>query len=55
MWLSLGAPKQERFAARLCSELDKGVILLVGAVFNFFAQDRGNPVAPEWLSVLGLE
>jgi N-acetylglucosaminyldiphosphoundecaprenol N-acetyl-beta-D-mannosaminyltransferase len=37
IWVSLGAPKQEIFANKLCKYIDKGLIVSVGAAFPFFA------------------
>lgn len=54
VWLSLGAPKQERFAARLTPLLDRGVVIPVGAVFNFRA-GLGIRRAPQWMVNCRLE
>ena len=54
IWVALGAPKQERFAARLAPLLERGVILPVGAVFNFFS-GTGIRRAPDWMVRLHLE
>jgi len=54
VWLSLGAPKQERFAERLTRHLHKGVIIPVGAVFNF-RSGLGIRRAPEWMVKYHLE
>lgn len=54
VWVALGAPKQERFAARLAPLLDRGVILPVGAVFNFFS-GTGIRRAPDWMVRMHLE
>lgn len=48
IWLSLGAPKQEQFAARLVKYLNRGVVIPVGAVFNFRA-GLGIKRAPQWM------
>lgn len=48
IWLSLGAPKQEQFAARLVKHLDHGVIIPIGAVFNF-RSGLGIKRAPKWM------
>ncbi|MDO4801010.1 MAG: WecB/TagA/CpsF family glycosyltransferase [Prevotellaceae bacterium] len=54
IWLSLGAPKQEQFAARLVKHLDHGVVIPVGAVFNFRA-GLGIKRAPLWMVKCHLE
>lgn len=54
VWLALGAPKQERFAARLAPFLRRGVIIPVGAVFNFRA-GLGIRRAPDWMVRMHLE
>ena len=37
IWVGLGAPKQEIFTHRLLPHLNKGVVIAVGAAFNFFS------------------
>lgn len=48
IWISLGAPKQERFMAHLKPHLNHGVMIAIGAAFNFFS---GLDIkrAPEWM------
>lgn len=48
IWISLGAPKQERFMAKLKPHLGHGVMIAIGATFNFFS---GLDIkrAPEWM------
>lgn len=48
IWISLGAPKQEIFASRLTPLLKKGVVIPVGAVFNF-RSGLGIRRAPGWM------
>lgn len=48
IWLSLGAPKQEKFAVRLVPMLKRGVVIPVGAVFNF-RSGLGIKRAPQWM------
>ena len=48
VWLSLGAPKQEQFAGRLCRYLNRGVVIPVGAVFKF-RSGTGERRAPQWM------
>lgn len=54
VWVALGAPKQEIFASRLAPLLRRGVIIPVGAVFNFRA-GLGIARAPQWMVRLHLE
>lgn len=54
IWLSLGAPKQEQFASRLVPLLDRGVVIPVGAVFNF-RSGLGINRAPDWMVRCHLE
>lgn len=37
IWVSLGAPKQERFMSRLLPFIDKGVMFGIGAAFNYYS------------------
>ena len=53
VWLALGAPRQELWAARFAEQLAPAVVVCVGAAFDFLA--RTKPRAPEWMQVLGLE
>lgn len=56
IWVSLGAPKQEQFMYRLKPYLKRGVMLGIGAIFNFYCGLDGVPKrAPEWMIKLGLE
>lgn len=48
IWVALGAPKQERFMELLEPHLNRGVMLGVGAVFNFFGNQRIRR-APNWM------
>lgn len=54
IWVSLGAPKQEIFASRLVEYLNRGVVIPVGAVFNFRA-GLGIKRAPQWMIKCHLE
>lgn len=50
IWVSLGAPKQEFFMHRLQPLLNRGVMIGVGAVFNFFCGLNNMPKrAPQWM------
>lgn len=55
IWVSLGAPKQELFMARLLPYLKRGVMFGYGAVFNF--RSGVGPVrrAPKWMRQIRLE
>lgn len=53
VWVALGAPKQERFMQRLRPHLHRGVMIGVGAVFNFYSAHVRR--APAWLRSLRLE
>ena len=43
IWVSLGAPKQERFMAKLLPYINRGVIFGIGAAFNFYVGDIIQP------------
>lgn len=53
IWVGLGTPKQERFMARYHRELDCGLMVGVGAAFDFHAGLK--PQAPKWMQRSGLE
>lgn len=56
VWIALGAPKQEIFSNRLMQHLKKGVIIAVGAAFNFNSGlDTAAKRAPEWMIKCHLE
>ncbi len=48
IWISLGAPKQERFMANLKPYLHHGIMIAIGATFNFFSGLKIKR-APEWM------
>ncbi|QEW23433.1 Putative N-acetylmannosaminyltransferase (plasmid) [Paracoccaceae bacterium] len=53
VWVGLGAPRQERWMARMRDRLDAGMLIGVGAAFDFHA---GNTLqAPGWMQRAGLE
>lgn len=54
IWLALGAPKQEIFASRLTPLLNRGVVIPVGAVFNF-RSGLNIKRAPSWMVKCHLE
>ena len=53
IWIGLSSPKQERFMAALSARLSAGVLIGVGAAFDFHAGLK--PQAPPWLRRTGLE
>lgn len=53
IWIALGAPKQERFMELLRPHLKHGIMIGVGAVFNFYSGRIRR--APKWLVRLHLE
>lgn len=53
IWIGLGAPKQEIWMNQQLSNLNKGVMLGVGAAFDFHAGKVSR--APEWMQKSGLE
>jgi N-acetylglucosaminyldiphosphoundecaprenol N-acetyl-beta-D-mannosaminyltransferase len=53
MWIGLGTPKQERFMAGAWGELDAGVMIGVGAAFDFHAGRVRQ--APRWIQRSGFE
>lgn len=56
LWVSLGAPKQEQFMYRLKPYLKRGVMLGIGAIFNFYSGLDSVPKrAPRWMVKMGLE
>jgi len=56
VWVALGAPKQEIFMYRLLPMLNRGVMIGVGAVFNFYCGLENAPKrAPQWMVKSHLE
>jgi N-acetylglucosaminyldiphosphoundecaprenol N-acetyl-beta-D-mannosaminyltransferase len=55
IWVSLGAPKQEMFMARLQPYLKRGVMFGYGAIFNFNAGVGKVKRAPQWMRNWRLE
>jgi N-acetylglucosaminyldiphosphoundecaprenol N-acetyl-beta-D-mannosaminyltransferase len=53
IWVGLGTPKQEKFMARHWRELEAGVLIGVGAAFDFHSGRM--PQAPRWMQRSGLE
>lgn len=56
VWVALGAPKQEIFMSRLKPHLKNGVIIAIGAAFNFYSGLRNVPQrCPLWMRKLHME
>ncbi len=55
IWVSLGAPKQERFIKILTPKLDNGLLFAFGAIFNFYSGINSMRRAPLLLRKLRLE
>jgi N-acetylglucosaminyldiphosphoundecaprenol N-acetyl-beta-D-mannosaminyltransferase len=53
IWVALGAPKQELWMREFQNRLNRGVIIGVGAAFDFFAGTLKRP--PVWLRRAGFE
>jgi len=53
IWIALGAPKQDYFMMRLRPHLRHGVMIGVGAAFNFFSGVERR--APHWIVKMHLE
>lgn len=54
IWIALGAPKQDYFMMRLKPYLKRGVMIGVGAAFNFYS-GCGERRAPSWITRMRLE
>jgi N-acetylglucosaminyldiphosphoundecaprenol N-acetyl-beta-D-mannosaminyltransferase len=53
IWIGLSTPKQEKFMAEYAPLLDAGLLLGVGAAFDFLS--GRVPQAPRWMQRSGLE
>lgn len=53
IWIALGAPKQDFFMRRLKPHLKRGVMIGVGAAFNFYSGIEQR--APDWVVRMHLE
>jgi len=53
VWVGLGTPKQERFMAGPGKSLDTGLLVGVGAAFDFLSGRVAQ--APRWMQRSGLE
>lgn len=47
IWVSLGAPKQEKFMNIILPKIDKGIMLGIGAAVNWFVGEISD--IPEWI------
>ena len=54
IWIALGAPKQDYFMTLLKPHLKRGVMIGVGAAFNFYS-GSGERRAPDWMVRMHLE
>jgi N-acetylglucosaminyldiphosphoundecaprenol N-acetyl-beta-D-mannosaminyltransferase len=55
IWVGLGAPKQEIFVRNILSYLDRGLLISVGAAFNFYSGIRSLKRPPLLFRRLKLE
>jgi len=55
IWVALGAPKQEAFMSSLAPYLERGVMIGVGAAFNFYSGMPQFARAPLWVRRIHLE
>lgn len=53
IWVGISTPKQERFMAEAWGRLDAGLLIGVGAAFDFFSGEVRQ--APRWIQRSGLE
>lgn len=53
IWVGLSTPKQEAFAAEFAPQLDAGLLVCVGAAFDFHSGRVAQ--APRWMQRSGLE
>lgn len=56
IWIALGAPKQEIFMNKLKPHLKRGIMIAIGATFNFHSGLEDTPQrCPAWMRKLHLE
>lgn len=55
IWVSLGAPKQEKFIDKLLPMIDKGILFAAGAAFPIFSGDQKFKRAPLFFRKIKLE
>jgi N-acetylglucosaminyldiphosphoundecaprenol N-acetyl-beta-D-mannosaminyltransferase len=53
LWVGLSTPKQERFMAEYAPQLSAGLLIGIGAAFDFHS--GRTPQAPRWLQRSGFE
>ena len=53
IWIGIGTPKQEAFAAKLASLVASKIIITVGAAFDFHTGQVKQ--APSWVQNMGME
>jgi N-acetylglucosaminyldiphosphoundecaprenol N-acetyl-beta-D-mannosaminyltransferase len=53
VWVSLGAPKQEKWIYSNYSRLNQGLMIGIGAGFDYMAENLKN--APQWMKDFSLE
>jgi len=53
VWVGLGSPKQERFAALLSERVNVNFLVTVGAAFDFHTDRVAQ--APRWIQRLSME
>lgn len=53
IWVALGSPKQDFFAAQLVSHLNSGIVIGVGAAFRFYLGEYKHP--PRFFQIIGME
>lgn len=52
VWVGLGAPKQERWMARVLPRIDSSILIGVGAAFRFLTDEYKSP--PRFVQICGL-
>lgn len=55
IWVSMGAPKQEKFMSLLLPHINKGIMFGIGAILNVYAEMPGLKRAPQFMVKLKLE
>jgi len=52
VWIGIGSPKQDILMNSFCNELNSGIMIGIGGVFDYMA---GNvKISPEWIKKIGL-
>lgn len=55
VWVALGAPKQEEFSSILVNHINSGLIVSVGAAFEFYSKNSKIQRPPKIIEKLNLE